>query len=88
MKFILMSLTLFLLADPVLARPDNNTSECLNIYRTYMNVYGASRFIPEEQMLNFIYRCLPVDPVDSNEAQHQKLLQITDDNEKIITIKS
>jgi len=59
MKFILMLLALFLLTDSVMAKPVNNTSECLNMYRTYINEYGASRLIPDTQMLDFIGRCLP-----------------------------
>ena len=59
MKFIFMLLILFVLTDPVLAKPANNTSECLQMYGNYMNKYGASKFIPDEQMLDFIGRCVP-----------------------------
>lgn len=65
MKFILMLLALFMLTDPVMAKPVNNTSECLNIYRTYINEYGASRLIPDAQMLDFIGRCLPDDALNN-----------------------
>ncbi len=61
MKFIFMLLVLFLLTDPVMAKPVNTSSECLNMYRTYINEYGASRLIPDAQMLDFIGRCLPDD---------------------------
>ena len=85
MKFIFMLLILFVLTDPALAKPADNTSECLNMYHTYMNDYGASRLIPDQQMLNFIDRCLPT---YSDEPHQQKLLQIIDDNRKIMTVKA
>jgi len=101
MKFIFMLLILFVLTDPVLAdpvltRPVNNTSECLNMYRTYMDNYGASKFIPDAQMLNFIGRCLPDDSVNNytntptynGEPQYLKHLQIIDDDKMIITPKA
>jgi len=89
MKFIFMLLILFLLTDPVLAKPVNSTTECLNIYRGYMDEYGAGKFIPKAQMLNFIGRCLP-DETSNNHSdhpdyidgtQHQKLLQNFNNNE-------
>ena len=80
MKFIFMLLALFLLTDPVLAKPVNNTSECLNMYGHYMEEYGASQLIPEVQMRDFIGRCLPDNsasnpdsPTYINSTRHQKL---------------
>jgi len=87
MKFIFMLLVSFLLTDPVLAKPINSPSECLNMYRTYLNEYGSGDSIPDQEMLNFIGRCLP-DNAANNPAddatyidgtQHQKLLQNIDD---------
>jgi len=92
MKFIFMLLILFVLTDPVMAKPANNSSECLHMYGTYMNEYGASRFIPDDQLLNFIGRCMPANsmntPVNDGKPQHQKLLRILHGNEKIITVKA
>jgi len=96
MKFIFMLLILFVLTDPVLARPVNNTSECMNMYRTYMDDYGASSYVPDAQMLNFSGRCLPDDsvnnytntPVYKGEPQYLKHLQIIDDDKQIITPKA
>lgn len=93
MKFVFMLLVLFVLTDPVLAKPVNNTSECLQMYGTYMNEYGASRFIPNEKMLNFVGRCLP-DNSTNNPAnngkppRHQKLLNIIYNNKRIRTVKA
>ena len=93
MKFIFMLLALFLLTDPVLAKPVNNTSECLSMYNTYMNEYGASQLIPEAQMRDFIGRCLPDDSVHNTDSptyidgtHHQKLFHEHHENE-IISIK-
>lgn len=92
MRFIFMLLTLFLLTDPVLAKPINSPLECLNMYRTYLNEYGASQSIPDQEMRNFIGRCLPDtaankstdNPTYIDGTQHQKLLQNIDDI-KVIT---
>ena len=66
MKFIFMLLILFVLADPVMAKPVNNTAECLNMYQNYMEEYGASNLIPEAQILDFIGHCLPDDAFDNS----------------------
>ncbi len=95
MKFIFMLLVLFVLTDPVLAKPVDNTSECMNIYSTYINQYGSSKFIPESEMLNFIGRCLPDDsannktnkPTYIDGTQHHKLLKNINNN-KTATIKA
>jgi len=80
MKFIFMLLILFVLTDPVLAKPVNNTSECLNMYGHYMEEYGASQLIPEAQMREFIGRCLPDYSANNTDSptyidgtRHQKL---------------
>ena len=92
MKFILMVVLLYMLTDPVLAKPADNTSGCLLQYSTYMNDFGTSHFIPDELMLDFIDRCLPADsiydPANSGKPQHQKLLQTIDRDRKILTIKT
>lgn len=92
MKFIFMLLALFLLTDPVLARPADNTSECLKMYAAYMNEYGSSQFIPKQQMFTFMDRCLPANathnPAISDKPAHQKLLRIIDVDKNIVTIKT
>jgi len=93
MKFIFMLLILFLLTDPVMAKPASNSAECLNMYGHYMEEYGASQLIPEAQMRDFIGRCLPDDSVNNTDSptyidgtQHQKLFH-SHSEKKIISIK-
>ena len=88
MKFIFMLLILFVLTDPVLAKPVDNTSECLQMYGNYINKYGTSKFIPDGQMLNFIARCLPANAAYSDRQESQKLLWSIGNNVKTITIKT
>ncbi len=87
MKFIFMLLILFVLTDPVLAKPVNNTSECLNMYGHYMEKYGASQLIPETQMRDFIGRCLPDNSANNTDSptyidgtRHQKLFHERHEN--------
>ncbi len=87
MKFIFMLLALFLLTDPVLANPVNNTSECLSMYGHYMEEYGDSQLIPEAQVRDFIGRCLPDDSASRPESltyidgtRHQKLFHAPQEN--------
>jgi len=95
MKFILMLLLLFLLTDPVLAKPVNTTAECLNMYHSYLDEYGAGKLIPKAPMLDFIGHCLPDgtsnnrsdDPAYIDGTQHQKLLQ-NFNNREIRTFRS
>ncbi len=95
MKFIFMLLILFILTDPVMAKPVSNTSECLNMYHTYMNQYGASKFIPDAQMRDFIGRCLPDNAINNTAnqptyidgTQRQKLLHNID-NKKVVPVKT
>jgi hypothetical protein len=95
MKFIFMLLILFLLADPVMAGPVNNTSQCLNMYHNYIEKYGTSQLIPDAQMRNFIGRCLPDDsskhsmdnPIYIDGTQHRKLLR-NFNNDKTVTVKA
>lgn len=88
MKFLLMVVVLFILADPVLAQSPKNNSECLKIYGTYMNEYGTSKHIPNKQMLNFIDQCLPTENASHNTQQHQKLLRNIDDDKRYNTVKT
>jgi len=79
-----MLLILFVLSEPVLADQNNKNAECLKMYRNYMKDHNISR----SQMFYFLDSCMPADAVNSDEAQHQKLLQIIDDDKKVITIKA
>ena len=88
MKSIFMLLILFVLTDPVLARPASNTSECLQMYGNHMNKYGASKFIPEKEMLNFIGRCLPDNSAYSGKQQNLKLLRNIDNGNNTHTTKT
>jgi len=95
MKFIFMLLILFVLTDPAVAKPVNTPSECLDMYHTYINEYGSSDFIPDQQMRNFIGRCLPDNsannlkdkPTYIDGTQHKKLLQNNNDD-KAVTVKA
>ena len=94
MKYIFMLLILFVLTDPVLAKPINTSTECLHMYRDYIDEYGAGKFIPETQMLNFIGHCLPDDstnktttePTYIDGSQRQKLFH-NDRKNTIVGIK-
>jgi len=93
MKFIFMLLIPFVLTDPVLAMPVNNTSECLNMYGHYMEKYSTSQLIPEAQMREFIGRCLPDDAANKTDSPtyidgtlHQKLFHNSNEK-KIVSIK-
>jgi len=90
MKFIFLLLALFLLTDPVLAKPATNSTDCLQMYQRYINTYGASQFIPEKQMLNFYGHCLPTGsmaPVNSAHPKHKKLLRIINGEKRPLTSK-
>ena len=92
MKFIFMLLILFVLTNPVIAKPTNNTSECLQMYSDYMNQYGASKYFPEQVLFNFADRCLPAGSRDNTAVDeylpHQKLLRIINNNKSITTVKT
>lgn len=92
MKFIFMLLILFVLTDPVMAKPANNNSECLQMYGTYINQYGASKYFPEQVLFNFADRCLAAGSRDNTAFDdyppHQKLLRIINNNKRITTVKA
>ena len=92
MKSILMLLSLAALSSPAMANPDTNTSECLQMYRTYINDYGASKFIPPKKMLSFIYRCMPADysntSIQKGVQKNQGVIHIHDDSRKTFTTKT
>jgi len=92
MKSILMLLLLAPFSSSVFAKSNANSSECFQMYRTYMNDYGASKFIPREQMLGFIYQCLPDDylsnPVREDNLRSHELPQNNNNSEATITVKT
>lgn len=83
MKILFMSMVLFLLADPALAN-QSKPSECLQMYQKYLNDYSTGR----SQVMNFLDSCMPANHVRNDEPLHRKLLQIVDDNKKIVTVRT
>jgi hypothetical protein len=75
MKFILMLLVLFVLTDPVLAQPLNNTAECQTMHRGLTNAYDSGKPVSEKQIVQFFSRCVQNDITRSDEAFHRKLVQ-------------
>ena len=88
MKYLVMLLMLFVLADPVLANQPNNNSACPEMYRTYLNGYDQGRSMSREQMLHFYFSCMSSNAVNNNEPLHRKLLQRMDNVERIRTVKT
>jgi len=83
MRILFMSLVLALLAGPVLAN-QSKPSECLQMYQNYLNDYSTSR----SQVMNLLDNCMPANHVRNDEPLHRKLLQIVDDNKKIVTVRT
>ena len=74
-----------ILADPVIANPATSTSECLQMYRNYLNDHNTSR----SEIKNYLENCLPTaNPATTDEPLHRKLLQIVDEEQHIITVKA
>ena len=83
MKKLLMPLVLLVLSNPVLASPNSTPSECLQMYRHYLNDQSTSR----SQVVDFIDNCMPSLQAVSDEPQHRKLLQVIYGKKKITTVK-
>lgn len=83
MKKLLMSFFILVLSNPVLANPNRNPSECLQMYRHYLNDQNTSR----SQLMDFIDDCMPSRHAVSDEPQHRKLLQVIYGKKKITTVK-
>ncbi len=83
MRTLFMSMALLLLADPVLANQGKPPSECLKMYRNYLNDYSTSR----SEVMSFIDDCIPANHARNDEPLHRKLLQIVDDNNRIVTVR-
>jgi len=90
MKFVFMLLIFFVLTDPVMAKPTSNTFECLSMYQNYINKYGTSNLIPDNQMRNFIGHCLPDNTVNdsSNNATNSKQFQTKPLSQRISAAKN
>ncbi len=84
MKTLFMPLVLYVLSNPVQANQSVTQSECLQMYRNYLNDYSTSR----SQVMNFLDSCIPANHVRNDEPLHRKLLQIVDDNKKIVTVRT
>lgn len=83
MKTLFMSLVLLVLSNPVLANPNSNPSECLQMYRNYLNDQSTSR----SQVMNFVDNCMPSRQSVADEPLHRKLLQVIYGKKKIVTVK-
>ncbi|VAW51626.1 hypothetical protein MNBD_GAMMA05-1478 [hydrothermal vent metagenome] len=87
-----MLLLLATLFSPVLAQANTNTSECLQMYRAYLNNFGASKFIPPKQMRSFIYQCMPTNYLENtahnDNRQNQGIVHINEESQKTITVKT
>jgi hypothetical protein len=88
MKTIMMTLILSVIASPLQANQHGNQyadpSACLKTYDHYLQGFGIGR----DEMMNFLNNCMPVNPAINDEPQQRKLLQIVDDNKRIITVRT
>ena len=97
MKFILMLLVLFVLADPVLAdpvlaapalaQPVSNSAECQNMHRGLMNAYDAGKPVSQKQMTYFVDACMSESTADKNQAFSRKLVQKAEDVKHINIVR-
>jgi hypothetical protein len=87
MKYLVILLTLFVLADPALAAPHGSTGECLEKYRPPLNDFEASRVNPVELMRYLIELCMP-ESAHSDELHYYKRLQIMDDDQQVSTLQA
>jgi hypothetical protein len=55
MKKLLMPLVVLVLSNPVMASQNSNPSECLQMYRHYLNDQSTSR----SQVMDFVDNCMP-----------------------------
>jgi hypothetical protein len=84
MKKLLMPLVVLVLSNPVMASPNSNPSECLQMYRHYLNDQSTSR----SQVMDFVDRCMPARQAVSDEPLHRKLLQVIYGKKKIVTVRT
>jgi hypothetical protein len=86
MKYSVMSLILFVLADPVLAAQPGSPGECLQLYRQNLNDLDAGQ-LQSSELMNYADRCMP-EPAHSDELHYYKRLQITDEDNKVFTVQT
>lgn len=84
MKKIFMSLILCVLTAPLQANQSREPYECLKTYENYLKYHDIGR----DQMMQYMDNCMPAKPVMNDEPLHRKLLQIVDDDKRIITIRT
>jgi len=83
MRTLLMPLMLLVLSNPVLANQNRNPSECLQMYRNYLNDQSTSR----SQVMNFVDSCMPSRQPAADQPLHRKLLQVIYGKKKVVTVK-
>jgi len=83
MKPLFLPLLLLLIANPILASHSKPPSECLQMYRNYLNDDNLN----SSKMMNFVDSCMPSKQRPTDEPLSRKLLQIEDDNKQIVTLK-
>jgi hypothetical protein len=84
MKYLVMLLILFILADPVLAAQPGSPGECFQMYRKQFQQLETGQ-LQSSDLMNYADRCMP-DYSHSDEVHYYKRLQITNDNNKVITV--
>lgn len=83
MKPLFLTLMLLLITNPVLASHSKPPSECLQMYRSYLNDHNLN----SSKMMNFVDSCMPSKRLNTDEPLSRKLLQIEDDDKRIVTVK-
>jgi len=86
MKYIVMSLLLSVFADPVLAAQPGSPGECFQLYRQQLHESEIGQ-LQSSDLMNYADRCMP-DSAHSDEVHYYKRLQITNDDNKVITVKA
>lgn len=87
MRFIFMLMVLSVFTGPVFANQQGNAGECLKMYRAYLNDYEAREPQARELMLYFSNVCMP-ESAYSDDPQYNKLLQLREIDDRVITIET
>jgi len=85
MKYLVMSLSLFVLTEPVLAAQSASPGECYQMYRKQLHESETGK-LRSEELMNFADRCMP-ESAHNNDVHYYKRLQMNDDK-KIITVQA
>ena len=85
MKYIVMSLILFVLTEPALAAQTGSPGECFQLYRQNLKELDAGQ-LQSGQLMNYADRCMP-EAAHNDELHYYKRLQITND-EKVSTVRT